>query len=1517
MSGSEAVQLEVQLDTIKTALLSLKAAGADGFEGLLRVVLTKLTGIPFRLAASGLQGGMDGDAAMPSDAVSFEAKRYSGTISRESVLTKIVDLARSENAADRLWVLGATSEVSAQLAAAVRQDGDLHAISTFILDWISEPLPFLAVAIVAAESEAVDFLIQNYDEKQQQRRINRKDLAGAFASISKHPEFKNMLQSVQANLNVSSLAFTQAINLNAQWREDTFGSTDRARERLGQALTVAANPDPVMRSELRGRVGTELLNGSDIILSGDEGHGKSWLAAQVCSGSEGMALFVSAEQFDSTTIDDLDEFLIALLIKQSGDVEDETLKVRWRYRLKAWKVTPPHASLLVVIDGINQRQSLRWDRLLNGLQSRLQEIGGRLVVTVRSQFWQNTVAHGLAFTPTVISIPEWTPEERDGLLTHYGITLDWLDDGTLRTLQNPRLLGVAVATLPRHEDIAWKGLTTDRLLMEHLRASQRENFENESFKELTSRLSEHATQVLARVQASSSEPTQHFRVDSAAVVETRFFRALPGPGDFYELRDEGLTLALGFTLVDQLWQTHRAELDLVERVVQLIDPIHAMDRTADVLFASLLVCALDKNIRFDKEIFSVLLDAFANLQNISDQRFEEFVEIVRHQPKVFFEVLKGFCLERGQRINHDWFVHGAFEVAATDLGSPVAEIAIHQWLHCYSKDSIAQANRYPKHDALEYQNRLKKRKDEIDDVLLNLSHYERKLLEQMTEVSGELETLFTLALQLLAGRPLAKFADGFVAMGLAFGLDGDVHSARKAFQQLATFNRVDRAASKDAFVKAIAPLRAPETSRVGQWTVIRMLFATGDKAAVAEADTLAKELRENWPNSEPPSPHAWKQIKVADPKVARPVDMDVGLQRFDALDPDEIWQVMTVTSEDREYRDFLPVACRFAPEIAYRKARSILGGLLTRTGFPLRQVIMNSEGHLPLIGPDLAGQLVKRVSESDVIDTLPEDDQRFCRMLAFYYAVAQLSAKEQLDCITGKSLGPYYLLSVIPSLKPQPTGSIMEALTGVLDMNDESAAHGILIAALHGNTQITPELEALILRCCNGESPELRGVAYELATCRDLEKVRQAHAQSTWTAHSIDNRAYERWFGSVLLVEACAKRELKKTNDLLKRISRETWFFAANRLGAEFAKPLADFFVRSLKMGVNTVSKTSLPSVDLTFSSGEPASLPLISIGETDRVGDRFPKQKSLNEVLGAHDDFDEKQEGLRAVADAFFQELRGSDAQLLVQRITIGDIYWLVEAVPEFVEFLDQVPQAQFIWLRNFAFAAANHISGDSPERAVVLFRRATASQGVATQALGDDLTLEHEAIWASKDSEPIKGLWRQRLQSSGSDATLAREVLAAERFGASAFIKSLVREMALSQDSLDHAYAASIAGYSNQGAELVAIIEKHADDKGLPGEAAKHALISHEAAQWAEHWINQMWDAPTSEEFWRCLMIAKTCMDARVCDQPKLNTKWGCYAPVFQSIRKVAIKEKNKEREKRFIGRETPERIFVATAT
>ncbi|WP_285412599.1 hypothetical protein [Pseudomonas sp. lyk4-40-TSB-59a] len=1499
-----------RLEYLKGLLLSLDAAGAQGFEGFVRVVLTTVTGIPFRLAASGLQGGMDGDAVLRTDTACFEAKRYAGPVPRNEVLTKIADLSRKSEAPDRLWVLAATSEISAQLAKALQEDGDKQAISTLMLDW-ADPLPLLAVATVAAASEAADFLMTHCNPKP-----DRQELSQTFEVITNHPGFHVLLEKLKSSLNVSTLATARSTELNKTWRIESFGSEHIARERLGQALVVGKSDSLPLRVTLRQQVKDSLQIGQFIVLTGGEGHGKSWLAAQICWDHEGLALFSSAEQFDEVTVKDLDDFLIDLLISQTGDVLDETVKLRWRHRFAAWKRQPPVLPVLMVVDGVNQRQSLRWHLILNGLRERLLAIGGCLVVTARPQYWLKIVAPGLSFEPIQIEVPEWSPAERDQILTHHGIRCDWLDEGTLHTLQNPRLLGVAIATMPHTSSLAWKGLTTDRLLFEHLRASQRENFESETLKELTTRLSDHARKVLERICETQHEPPHSFEADSKAVVETRFFQTLHGPRDTYVLREEGLTLALGYTLIDQLWQAQHSGHDLSQRMTSLIDPIYAMDRTVDVVFAALMVCAFD-SVRFNQTIFAVLLDAFSTLQNVDDQRFEEFVGIVKTQATELFESVGVFTLESRRRLNYDWFVHSAFSTAASRKGWPIAAAAVRKWLRYYNNDALDQVSRYPKQTEEDKKQRIQQRAIAIQATLDALSSFERALLQKMTAVEGQLDELYTIALRLLAGRPIAEFAESFIFFGLGLSMDMDTFGARKAFDHLTTFNSSDRAAATESFLNAIVPLRSPDTSKGGKWTVVRMLLATGDESAAREAEEISRLLREKIVHQTTPALSEWRQSSVADPNAMRPDDMVSGLESFNAIDPDSVLQSMTSSVTDRQFEEFLPVACRFAPEDALEKARSVLSGLLTRTSMPLRQLILNGMKYAPLMTRDIALRLVARVSEGkdDMVATLVEREQNAQRMFLLMYAAPELTALEQLDCMRNSAFGADYLLNIIPMLKPLPTDAIRNALQLSLDDGDEMQTYSVLAATRYGRPN-TAGLESLLLRCYHSTAVRVRAFALELASLDNLKTIRDAHVHSGWSGRTIETQTKEGWYGAILLADACKKNEIT-VDELINRVHPETWFTCAELVGQKMLEPLAAHFLQRLELAIEEVESISVPGVQITLTPSESAPYPMHSIDEPEQETNRYINQEAFAELFGSQEDFYSKQDRLRAISDGFFAKLKGANALLFTERLRISDLRLLTVAVPTLIPnilgILEQASDAEFSWLKNLAFVVANLISSDMPDRSVGLFKRAHQTHFFVIYELVDGLTLEHEAIWSSASSSAIHLLWEERLLTAGDDEVLAQEVAAAERFGAAIFIETFVQQKLCSSSTLDQSFAICVAGFSKRSEEWLSVIEGHVDDKGITGQAAQKAKDAHDAAQWAKKWMLDMSLATTRDEFWCCLIISTFCMDQRVSDTLINKTKWPEFSALFKKLRKTAIKEQGRNRKKTFVGHSVPDLIFV----
>ncbi|WP_028299058.1 hypothetical protein [Oceanospirillum beijerinckii] len=1437
-----------QLNTLKDILLTLKPAGADGFEGLLRVVLTELTGIPFRLASSGLQGGIDGDSAFRNDAICFEAKRYSEKIHRNEVITKIADLARTNTSPDRLWILGATTEIGTQLEMALRVDGEKNAISTLILDWVETPLPLLAVAITAAHKSAKSFLIEYCELQPAPTKLD-----DIFQKIKCHPDFSPLLNKLKSDLNTPVLALTHAERDNKAWRETTFSSASIARNCLGQPLTVNHQTEfSELREELRQQIRQGLKRNKAVALLGGEGHGKSWLAAQICLEHQGLALFASAEQFESLRPLDLDDLLIDLLIEQSGGTSDDPAKKRWKHRLNAWSNQPTDNPVLFVLDGINQRQNLHWARLIDSLNERLIKIGGQLIITVRPQFWGKVVSPGLNFSPQQISVPEWTPEERDALLQHYGIKQHWLDKATLNTLKNPRLLGIAVTTLPQNDHSAWKGLTPDRILFEHLRASQRERFEDENLIDLVERLSDHAKQVLEKVKQAPLQISRQFQQDSNNVIETRFFQTCGPRGKYYELRDEGLALALGYALIDNLWQAQQYEYDLDELIEQLIDPISSMDRAADVIFSSLMISALDSD-PLNTSIFSVLLKAFSNLQNLDSQRFDEFVEIVKKQPVELLNTLKLITLGSERHLNQDWLTEAAYQIAQSEEGWLVIEPIIHRWLRSYNKDFVEQVRRFPRVNTSEDMKHLNNRKQKIQAVLSSLSPFEKNLLDEMNEASGNVGALLAQALKLLASKPLADFADSFIALGLSFTLDEGVSFAREAFSQLTSFNRMDRELTKQAFLKAIKPLRSEDTSTAGQWTIVRMLYATGDFAAALEAKEITQKLRTfEW---QYPEPNSWKLAQAADPNIVAPIDFDSGIKLFLNLSTNNIMQTMSQSSEAIDYNCFLPIACRFDSDIAKLKARELLSGLLTRTGIPLRQLILNGTSSIPLMTREMSTELMERATSTNMMDDISQDDE-FLKMFLLWYIVPHLSTSEQLKCLTNPIFGPTYLLNIIPCLKLENEG-ITDFIQNKLDLKDERAAYGVLTAILFGNVSITQEFESLAQYYCNAQDSKLRAHVFEISIKHELRTIRYKHTQGSWKACDEQAGTYENWFGSVLLIKACTKGELS-VEQMIKRISQEAWFYAAEQVGEELVQQLAHYFLLCIQ-------KTA----GITISR---------------------------------------EQEDLSGV---FFVEGQNVSPSNLFDSTSRGKLKLLINSFPavllQILEILEDINPNRISALKNISFVVANLISKDWPERAVALFQKALASEGVMNYSI--------EMIWSSAPSEAMKSIWEQRLLQSENNEALAKEVLAAERFDAKAFLKEFADKLANSSSTLDQAYAATIMGFSSypEQFENIDIIQKHIEEQNIVGDAARIAKKSYDQYQWSQKWANDMWSANSAEEFWRCLIILQTCIDARTPVNPTTESQWQHFVPLFEQLRKKAIKEKNKERKEKLLGEKTPDSIFL----
>ena len=226
------------IEDLKSAILSLPATGETGFEGLIGATLRQISGVPFRLAGSGSQFGVDGKPAYEGDAICFEGKRYEDTVPRTEVLSKIAELSIRNTEID-IWVLGATSQIRSQLADDARGLGIKNGIVVLILDWSETDQPPFAVALAMGETRVQEFLKSNISDD----KTLRKALA-ALEAVRNSQDFAAHADRIRAQCNEPAVGLALAQRANTDWLRDAFSSRKRAktkRRMSGSARLLPTN----------------------------------------------------------------------------------------------------------------------------------------------------------------------------------------------------------------------------------------------------------------------------------------------------------------------------------------------------------------------------------------------------------------------------------------------------------------------------------------------------------------------------------------------------------------------------------------------------------------------------------------------------------------------------------------------------------------------------------------------------------------------------------------------------------------------------------------------------------------------------------------------------------------------------------------------------------------------------------------------------------------------------------------------------------------------------------------------------------------------------------------------------------------------------------------------------------------------------------------------------------------------------------------------------------------------------
>lgn len=1168
------------VDVLKASLLQLSPTGSDGFEVLMATVLTDIAGMPFRVAASGSQFGSDGNAASMDGGVYFECKRYKGTIPRSEILSKIADLSMHSTNVEA-WFLCATSGVSAQIARDVQEFGRRVGIATFILDWTGT-LPPLAVALAMSPNTP--------------RYLSATDPSGsaenALAAIRADDGFDACAEQLRRSLREPLVGTAVARQANADWLKAVFASRNRATVAFGEPLSPLdeAHGAARLRADLVAKVEPFLTgDGSDLTLCvlGGEGVGKSWLVAHCWSRVDRGPLMVVLSPRDCQAVagpDDCESLLASKLPAQTGGTVTDAVVAGWQRKLGRWRggSRPDRPRLIVVIDGVNQRPQTDWPRVIDAFGDALNRIGGRLIITARTTYYEARLQTRLMAPVEELNVPEWIATERDEILADNGIDHSVLNRdedahaAVARSLLNPRLLGIAVRLLKGKTVEHIDELSVNHLLFEHLRIRERESRSPEPAHKCVRRLRTHAEAVLSRRQKGLSDDVTVFDAeDVQSVADGRYFVPVDGDPTRYALQDHGLVLALGLVVIDRLRIALRNDRDLVAELDAAIDPIAALDQTAAVLMAA-LTCACIYDQQPD-EIVVALLCAFVELQNPNHEDLEAFKSLARTRSPVFLEAARHLCLTGWDQPNVDW-VEAALVSSRTHAKAwRNIQTAVRTWLSCYSLSAEPGIGSRP---ALSAEKRTK-RTEKINDNLQSLSSAEKRLLEGMEETEGNTGALSRLAFTLMAGRPVAPFAKDIVQWCLANMINRYQHWSDDELGHVVRLSRKDWHGARTALLRESVIFRKTDASNLGTRALVMLLLATGDPNDANEAVELTSRSSDSKARN-------WRLIEdycssdPCDPSVSsKPANVTSTAQKYETLDVSSLYGGLYRSGDDLFLEEARPGVTRFETEVAVSKHREFVHAVLKRQGLPLKRGLFLSRPHSALLTTETAAALANEDEDYlHAIGDLSEGDRWAVSQERLLLAFPMLSAEEQLKAMLGTTAGEEVLRPLLDVMKPVDETVFERCFQKACIENDARSQYFLLVFASGSGTPISRDSRERMERLLTAGSPLVRMIVLERILRLGNEKLMRLVVDRGWrTEEAKDRNSYENAYGSAILVEG-ALRKWIPVDEALTRISPGHYGWAAHRLGPTAARKIATIVDVSIRAAIGLHVECSLPDVE-------------------------------------------------------------------------------------------------------------------------------------------------------------------------------------------------------------------------------------------------------------------------------------------------------------------------------------------------
>lgn len=765
-------------------------------------------------------------------------------------------------------------------------------------------------------------------------------------------------------------------------------------------------------------------------------------------------------------------------------------------------------------------------------------------------------------------------------------------------------------------------------------------------------------------------------------------------------------------------------------------------------------------------IGKALACGFAELQNPDQDKFPVFCGLARVRPAVFLGAAQFLCFAPSHQSNFDWIEAALFN--ARDEVSIWQEMAEHvrNWLSSYSLSPERSMFSHASHDPKEkVEAERKKVAERIALKLSALSEPEKKLRDSLVETDGDLVALSSLALKLMAGKPLAPFANSLVQWSFSAALNGGPFAPHKALEHLVRFNRVDWSEARKALLQAAEDLQKPQISATGKWALVTVLRATGDVDDAAAAEALVEELTKHRPEIEFGS---WRLVEKycatdpCDPGSSRPENIEETADKYAALDVSLLRCHMSSTGEDNFFEMARTGLVRFEPKVAIAKHREFAADVAGRDGLPLRQGIIELRNHCALLSEEIARSLIRQSGSGKGVesDDLTEKNRWFISQYRFLLAFPFLSGFEQLESVLTNSADKNILLELMNVTKSVEEGEFEHFLEEAYHQNDARAQHILLAFAQHTDTRLSANSRSQIALLTKSDSELIRGQALGIIARSGDDQLLAEVAKGEWCAADAEkDEGYEVWNGSLAILNA-ASRDLIGDDEALNRISARLYGKAAMKLGDKAVSDIAQRVDVAIHHAIDLETDLAVPEIEYFHRPEEEDEPPRFTVSERQTgPPDLREEFQRFSESMEA------SEQRQRRNFDAFYAfkaELTRSKAEIIINRLSLAEFDRIASSHEELAERWFQsfiaLPDTNLSVVHNLIVFLGHALGKKEPDKAAQLFRRIHRSEPLIRFAYGRvGIPLAARAIWDCLDHPVLNDLRFERLDAAGNDHELS----------------------------------------------------------------------------------------------------------------------------------------------------------------